>query len=131
VHQQHCRTMDNPEDDQQSTTQPNSLYRSSTLGLTLAQSVEDLVEEDLLDPEISEHIMSTFDSVVAKTFDESIRARMTIEGELKTYRCLENSWELQVNNATAHLDGDVEYVPELLIFACKRNPASRQKRSKK
>jgi hypothetical protein len=69
--------------------------------------------------------------VVARTFDDSIHEHVSIDGVLGTYRCVDNCWELRMSSASARIDNESIHSPELVVFACQRNPETSGRSNKK
>ncbi|KAJ5159760.1 uncharacterized protein N7482_006764 [Penicillium canariense] len=55
------------------------LYRGSSLGLALTDTLDDLINEGRIEPQLAMKILTTFDKVVTEVLAEKVRARLTFK----------------------------------------------------
>ncbi|KAJ5488779.1 Transcription initiation factor IIA subunit 2 [Penicillium diatomitis] len=118
------------------------LYRGSSLGLSLTDTLDDLINEGRIEPQLAMKILSTFDKVVTEVLAEKVRARLTfkvhdpqalvwdyaregsglcvpIEGHLDTYRFCDEVWTFLIKDVTFKLDNQTTVSAERVkIVSC-------------
>lgn len=52
---------------------------SSSLGLSLTDTLDDLINEGRIEPQLAMKILSTFDRVVTEVLADKVRARLTFK----------------------------------------------------
>ncbi|KAL5691441.1 hypothetical protein EMGR_006927 [Emarellia grisea] len=55
------------------------LYRGSSLGLSLTDTLDDLINEGRIEPQLAMKILSTFDRVITEVLADKVRARLTFK----------------------------------------------------
>ncbi|XRM45078.1 Transcription initiation factor IIA subunit 2 [Aspergillus tubingensis] len=58
------------------------LYRGSSLGLSLTDTLDDLINEGRIEPQLAMKILSTFDRVITEVLADKVRARLTFKVRL-------------------------------------------------
>ncbi|KAF3385234.1 Transcription initiation factor IIA subunit 2 [Penicillium rolfsii] len=102
------------------------LYRGSSLGLSLTDTLDDLINEGRIEPQLAMKILSTFDKVVTEVLAEKVRARLTFKGHLDTYRFCDEVWTFLIKDVTFKLDNQTTVTADRVkIVSCnsKRNTA--------
>lgn len=94
------------------------LYRRSTLGLVLTDSLDELIQSQQLTPPLAMKVLSQFDKTMAETLSNRVRARVTFKGHLHTYRLCDDVWTFIVENCVFRLDDDNIHCQRLKIVAC-------------
>ncbi|OGE52747.1 hypothetical protein PENARI_c009G00831 [Penicillium arizonense] len=72
------------------------LYRGSSLGLSLTDTLDDLINEGRIEPQLAMKILSTFDRVVTEVLAD--------KGHLDTYRFCDEVWTFLIKDVTFKLD---------------------------
>ncbi|KAJ8197719.1 hypothetical protein LV164_001798 [Aspergillus fumigatus] len=80
------------------------LYRGSSLGLSLTDTLDDLINEGRIEPQLAMKILSTFDRVITEVLADKVRARLTFKGHLDTYRFCDEVWTFLIKDVTFKLD---------------------------
>ncbi|KAJ5561051.1 Transcription initiation factor IIA gamma subunit [Penicillium sp. DV-2018c] len=80
------------------------LYRGSSLGLSLTDTLDDLINEGRIEPQLAMKILGTFDKVVTEVLAEKVRARLTFKGHLDTYRFCDEVWTFLIKDVSFKLD---------------------------
>lgn len=57
----------------------NSLYRASSIGLTLVDTLDDMVNEGRIEPQLAMKVVARFDRAVAEVLAERVRARLSFK----------------------------------------------------
>ncbi|RDW78659.1 transcription initiation factor IIA subunit gamma [Aspergillus mulundensis] len=80
------------------------LYRGSSLGLSLTDTLDDLINEGRIEPQLAMKILSTFDRVITEVLAEKVRTRLTFKGHLDTYRFCDEVWTFLIKDVNFKLD---------------------------
>ncbi|KAJ5279179.1 Transcription initiation factor IIA gamma subunit [Penicillium angulare] len=80
------------------------LYRGSSLGLSLTDTLDDLINEGRIEPQLAMKILSTFDKIVTEVLADKVRARLTFKGHLDTYRFCDEVWTFLIKDVSFKLD---------------------------
>jgi len=76
------------------------LYRGSSIGEALIDTVDDLINDGRIEPQLAMKILSNFDRVVSETLGEKVKSRLTFKGHLETYRFCDDVWTFLVKDVT-------------------------------
>ncbi|VDD78186.1 unnamed protein product [Mesocestoides corti] len=89
----------------------HQMYRGTTLGNTLQESLEEMLDHNLLKPQTAGKIMKKFDQCICTALSTQVKARLNLQGYLNAYRNCDNVWTLVLNNveikdgsSTMHVD---------------------------
>jgi hypothetical protein len=55
------------------------LYRFSSLGLSLTDTLDDLINEQRIEPQLAMKVLANFDRVVTEVLAEKVKARLTFK----------------------------------------------------
>ncbi|RAO70910.1 uncharacterized protein BHQ10_006922 [Talaromyces amestolkiae] len=80
------------------------LYRGSSLGLSLTDTLDDLINEGRIEPQLAMKILSNYDRYVTEILAVHVRARLTFKGHLDTYRFCDEVWTFLIKDVTFKLD---------------------------
>jgi transcription initiation factor TFIIA small subunit len=67
------------------------LYRGSSLGLSLTDTLDDLINEGRIEPQLAMKILSTFDRVITEVLADKVRARLTFKVASTVYNLPDRS----------------------------------------
>ncbi|KAI9206869.1 transcription initiation factor IIA, gamma subunit-domain-containing protein [Polychytrium aggregatum] len=99
------------------------LYRRSTLGIALTDTLDELICNDHLDPQEAMKILTQFDISIAEALHQRVRVKAQIKGHLQTYRFCDDVWTFIVENSNLKIDDEPLTVKRVKIVACTaRNP---------
>jgi len=69
------------------------LYRNTTLGNTLQESLDELIQYGQITPQLAYKVLLQFDRSMNKALAEKVKNRLTFKaGKLHTYRFCDNVW---------------------------------------
>ncbi|OXA38916.1 Transcription initiation factor IIA subunit 2 [Folsomia candida] len=75
------------------------LYRNTTLGHTLQESLDELVQYNQLTPALALKILLQFDRSMNNALANKVKSRLTFKaGKLHTYRFCDNVWTFLLND---------------------------------
>lgn len=102
-----------------SATSYYELYRGSSLGLALTDTLDDLINDGRIEPQLAMKILSTFDRVVTEVLADRVRARLTFKGHLDTYRFCDEVWTFLIKDVTFKLDNQTSVTADKVkIVSC-------------
>ncbi|KAL1877843.1 hypothetical protein VTK73DRAFT_8370 [Phialemonium thermophilum] len=96
------------------------LYRRSSIGMTLTDTLDDLIGEQRIDPQLAMKILSNFDRAIAETLSDRVRARLTFKGSLDTYRFCDEVWTFLIKNVSFKMENGSQTVTadKVKIVSC-------------
>eukprot|EP01025_Chloroclados_australasicus_P047351 TRINITY_DN5289_c0_g1_i1.p3 TRINITY_DN5289_c0_g1~~TRINITY_DN5289_c0_g1_i1.p3 ORF type:complete len:122 (-),score=10.50 TRINITY_DN5289_c0_g1_i1:254-619(-) len=89
------------------TTASPELYRQTTLGMTLIETIAELISEDKLpdNGELGIRILTEFDQTIAQAFEKKVPSKAKIESRLSTYRYIDSMWTFELTDAKVKVNG--------------------------
>ncbi|KAI9036375.1 uncharacterized protein KD926_002029 [Aspergillus affinis] len=95
------------------------LYRGSSLGLSLTDTLDDLINEGRIEPQLAMKILSTFDRIITEVLADKVRARLTFKGHLDTYRFCDEVWTFLIKDVNFKLDNQTQVqADKVKIVSC-------------
>ena len=73
------------------------MYRRTTLGLALQDSLDQLIQSQKMTEEQAQQILLRFDQDMSAALAHRLGNRMTIRGNIGSYRLVESVWTLILN----------------------------------
>ncbi|CAF3336638.1 unnamed protein product [Rotaria socialis] len=70
------------------------LYRNTTLGATLQETLEEMISQGALTDHAAGKVLSEFDRSINLALDKRINKKVQFTGKLSTYRFCDNVWTL-------------------------------------
>ncbi|AAS50841.2 ABR071Wp [Eremothecium gossypii ATCC 10895] len=87
-----------------STTGYYELYRRSTIGVALMDSLDTLISDGRIEASLAMRVLETFDKVVSETLRDKTSAKLTFKGHLDTYRFCDDVWTFIIKDCQVNLD---------------------------
>jgi len=95
------------------------MYRSTTLGTTLQESLDELIQTGQITPQLALKVMTTFDKAINKALSTRVKSRLNFKAQhLKTYRFCDNVWQFMMEGVEFREAHEVAQVEKLKIVAC-------------
>jgi len=95
------------------------LYRGSTIGDCLIDTIDELINEGRIEPQLAMKILSNFDKTISDVLAEKVKARLTFKGHLETYRFCDDVWTFLVKDVKFKTDTSSEFTAEKVkIVSC-------------
>ncbi|XP_003615338.3 transcription initiation factor IIA subunit 2 [Medicago truncatula] len=94
------------------------LYRRSTIGQCLTDTLDDLVQNGTLSPDHAIKILIQFDKSVTEALETKVKSKVSIKGHLHTYRFCDNVWTFILQDALFKSEDKQENVGRVKIVAC-------------
>ncbi|XP_075520819.1 transcription initiation factor IIA subunit 2-like [Primulina tabacum] len=94
------------------------LYRRSTIGMCLTETLDQMVSGGILSPELAIQVLIQFDKSMTDALETEVKSKVSIKGHLHTYRFCDNVWTFILQNAQLKCDEGQEIVDSVKIVAC-------------
>ncbi|KAF1348736.1 transcription initiation factor IIA, gamma subunit [Delphinella strobiligena] len=95
------------------------LYRGTSIGVALADTLDDLISSRRIEPQLAIKIMIQFDQIMSQVLGEKVKARMSFKGHLDTYRFCDEVWTFIIKNIKFKLDNSQQIeVDKVKIVSC-------------
>ncbi|CED83596.1 transcription initiation factor iia gamma subunit [Phaffia rhodozyma] len=113
-------------------------YRGSSIGASLTDSLDDLIQAGQITPQLAMRVLVQFDKSLAETLSKQVKNKTSLKGNLRTYRLCDDVWTFIVRNASMKIEtnssgsgGDVIHCDKLKIIACKNGNVDSEAAAKK
>ncbi|CAD5122696.1 DgyrCDS11106 [Dimorphilus gyrociliatus] len=95
------------------------MYRKTTLGNTLQESLDDLITMNQITPNLALKVLQQFDRAINSALSQRVRNRTNFKGHLNTYRFCDNVWTFVLDDVEFK-DAMIENgnIERLKIVAC-------------
>ncbi len=97
------------------------LYRNTTLGHTLQESLDELIQCSQITPQLALKVLLQFDKAINNALATRVKNKIGFKGHLNTYRFCDNVWTFVLNDVEfSGKDGSQEViaVDKVKIVAC-------------
>ncbi|GAB6019282.1 Gtf2a2p [Chamberlinius hualienensis] len=95
------------------------LYRNTTLGHTLQESLDDLLQQSQITPQLALKVMLHFDKAINNALATRIKTRLNFKANhLNTYRFCDNVWTFVLNGVDFKEVSEIHKVDKVKIVAC-------------
>ncbi|CAA7037335.1 unnamed protein product [Microthlaspi erraticum] len=75
------------------------LYRRSTIGMCLTETLDEMVQSGTLSPELAIQVLVQFDKSMTEALESQVKTKVSIKGHLHTYRFCDNVWTFILQDA--------------------------------
>lgn len=94
------------------------LYRNTTLGNTLQESLDELIQLGQITPELALKVLQQFDKAINNALANRVKNKINFKGHLNTYRFCDNVWTFVLNDVEFKEVSDLVTVDKVKIVAC-------------
>lgn len=95
------------------------LYRGSSIGLSLTDTLDDLINEGRIEPQLAMKILSTFDRVITEVLADKVQVKLSFKGHLDTYRFCDEVWTFLIKDVNFKLDNQsTVFADKVKIVSC-------------
>ncbi|GJM91771.1 hypothetical protein PR202_ga08181 [Eleusine coracana subsp. coracana] len=94
------------------------LYRRSTIGTCLTETLDDLVSSGAVSPELAIQVLVQFDKSMTDALETQVKSKVAVKGHLHTYRFCDNVWTFILTDATFKSEEISEALSKVKIVAC-------------
>ncbi|XP_022309716.1 transcription initiation factor IIA subunit 2-like [Crassostrea virginica] len=100
------------------------LYRNTTLGHTLQESLDELIQLGQITPQLALKVLLQFDKAINTALANRVKNRIQLKGKLNTYRFCDNVWTFVLNNVDFRDVQELAKCDKVKIVACDGKSAS-------
>ncbi|XP_050529399.1 transcription initiation factor IIA subunit 2 [Daktulosphaira vitifoliae] len=95
------------------------LYRNTTLGNTLQESIDEMIQYGQITPALGMKILLQFDKSVNNSLATRVKSKITFKaGKMDTYRFCDNVWTFMLSDVEFKETQEMTKVEKLKIVAC-------------
>ncbi|RKF73885.1 Transcription initiation factor IIA subunit 2 [Golovinomyces cichoracearum] len=96
------------------------LYRRSSIGMALTDTLDDLISDRRIEPQLAMKILANFDRSITEVLAEKVKARLTFKGHLDTYRFCDEVWTFLIKDVTFKMENSSQTVQadKVKIVSC-------------
>ncbi|XP_043188594.1 transcription initiation factor IIA subunit 2-like isoform X8 [Amphibalanus amphitrite] len=99
-------------------TMAHQLYRNTTIGHCLQESLDELMQYDQLPPALAMKVLLQFDKAISAALANRVKSRLSFKaGKLNTYRFCDNVWTLLLTGVEFKEVQDVAKADRMKIVA--------------
>ncbi|OAA37440.1 Transcription initiation factor IIA, gamma subunit [Metarhizium rileyi] len=98
---------------------------SQDIGLALTDTLDDLISEERINPQLAMKILGNFDQAITEALQKNVKSRLqfkgtTRQGSLDTYRFCDEVWTFLIKNVTFKMDNGSQSVQadKVKIVSC-------------
>ncbi|KAG8898585.1 Transcription initiation factor IIA small chain (TFIIA 13.5 kDa subunit) [Tulasnella sp. 403] len=100
-------------------------YRGSSIGMALTDSLDELITDGSITPQLAMKVLMQFDRSLADTLVKQVKTKTNLRGHLHTYRLCDEVWTFIIKDAVFKMEGNENVTsPKVKIIACKNAEAS-------
>ncbi|EPZ34243.1 transcription initiation factor IIA gamma chain [Rozella allomycis CSF55] len=93
-------------------------YRRSVLGVTLTETLDEMVIGEQITPQLANLVLAQFDQSLNEVMNGKARMRVTAKGQLDTYRFCDDVWTFELERGNFRLDDTTIEARKVKIVAC-------------
>jgi len=94
------------------------LYRNTTLGHTLQESLDELIQLGQITPQLALRVLLQFDKSINNALSNRVKNKVNFKGQLNTYRFCDNVWTFVLKNVEFREGQELASVDKVKIVAC-------------
>ncbi|KAI4145112.1 MAG: hypothetical protein LQ340_006408 [Diploschistes diacapsis] len=95
------------------------LYRQCSIGLTLVDTLDDMIQEGRIEPQLAMKVVSRFDKAASEVLADKVKARLIFKGHLDIYRFCDDVWTFKIKDVNFKLDnGSTIQAEKIKIVSC-------------
>ncbi|KAK6436234.1 Transcription initiation factor IIA subunit 2 [Oleoguttula sp. CCFEE 5521] len=95
------------------------LYRATSIGNALADSLDTLISQRRIEPQLAMRVLQNFDQAMASVIGDKVKARLQFKGHLDTYRFCDEVWTFIIKDVNFKCDQTTTVLAERVkIVAC-------------
>eukprot|EP01097_Dermamoeba_algensis_P010416 TRINITY_DN76_c0_g1_i1.p1 TRINITY_DN76_c0_g1~~TRINITY_DN76_c0_g1_i1.p1 ORF type:complete len:112 (-),score=17.55 TRINITY_DN76_c0_g1_i1:45-380(-) len=94
------------------------LYRKTTLGVSLTDSLEELLQNSKISPELAAKVLLQFDKSINHALTNQVKTKASFKGHLHTFRFCDGVWTFILENTAFRTETETIHVNVVKIVAC-------------
>ncbi|KAI1235056.1 Transcription initiation factor IIA subunit 2, partial [Lamprotornis superbus] len=98
--------------------QPRMIRTNTTLGNSLQESLDELIQSQQITPQLALQVLLQFDKAINAALAQRVRNRVNFRGSLNTYRFCDNVWTFVLNDVEFREVTELVKVDKVKIVAC-------------
>jgi len=103
------------------------LYRNTTLGNTLQETLDDLIRYEQITPAIALKVLTQYDRAINNTLANRVNNKLSFKaGKLNTYRFCDNVWTFMLSDVEFREVQELVKIDNVKIVACDGKSAAAQ-----
>ncbi|OAD78526.1 hypothetical protein PHYBLDRAFT_154403 [Phycomyces blakesleeanus NRRL 1555(-)] len=102
----------------QNTAKYYELYRRSSIGMALTDSLDELIQSGHINPQLAMRVLTTFDKSISDSLSQLVRNKANVKGHLHTYRFCDEVWTFIIENPNFKFDQESVSADKVKIVAC-------------
>ncbi|KAK1921543.1 transcription initiation factor iia small chain [Papiliotrema laurentii] len=111
-------------------------YRGSSIGTALTDSLDELITQGDISPQLALRVLQQFDKSLAENLQKGVKHKTTVKGHLATYRLCDDVWTFVVKNPQFKMEGtgaaaEIVTAPKVKIVACRSADAAAEGKKSK
>ncbi|KAG8918517.1 Transcription initiation factor IIA small chain (TFIIA 13.5 kDa subunit) [Tulasnella sp. 424] len=104
-------------------------YRGSSIGMALTDSLDELITDGSITPQLAMKVLTQFDRSLADTLVKQVKTKTNMRGHLHTYRLCDEVWTFIIKDAVFKMEGnETVQSSRVKIIACKTGEPSEAKK---
>lgn len=101
------------------------LYRNTTLGHTLQEALDELMQMQLVSPNLALRVLVQFDKSINNALSTRVKNKLNFKADkLNTYRFCDNVWTFMLNDVEFREVSELSKIDRVKIVACDAKAAS-------
>ncbi|KAL9120376.1 MAG: hypothetical protein Q9187_003066 [Circinaria calcarea] len=95
------------------------LYRRSSIGLALIDTLDGFVHDGRMEPQLAMKVISSFDRAITEVLASQVKARLNFKGHLDTYRFCDEVWTFLIKDVNFKLENqNIVHADKVKIVSC-------------
>ena len=94
------------------------VYRNTTLGHTLQESLDELIPSGEITPELAQKALLQFDKEISNALSTRVKNRVSFQGKLHAYRLCDDLWTFILNDVEFREGCELDIVDKVQFVAC-------------
>lgn len=95
------------------------LYRNTTLGHTLQEALDELMQMQMLSPQLALRVLTQFDRSINSALNTRVKTKLNFKADkLNTYRFCDNVWTFMLNDVEFREVTEIGRIDRVKIVAC-------------
>ncbi|KAI9717205.1 MAG: Transcription initiation factor IIA small chain (TFIIA 13.5 kDa subunit) [Chrysothrix sp. TS-e1954] len=100
------------------------LYRNSSIGTALTDTLDDLISDNQLEPQLAMKVIANFDKAFSEIIAEKVKSRLSFKGHLDVYRFCDDVWTFLIKDVLFKLDNQAALkADKVKIVSCTNKKA--------
>ncbi|EYU37576.1 hypothetical protein ABFS82_02G043600 [Erythranthe guttata] len=94
------------------------MYRSSTIGICLSETLDTMVGDGILSPELAYQVLIQFDKSIVEALGSQVNTKVSFKGLIRYYNNVEGVWIFDLRKAQVKIDQGPKIVTSVKVVVC-------------